>query len=312
MRIVSIGDLVCDVYYDENKEIIGAFGGITACNIVCNLQNMGFNTYAYGVCGNDFLGKISIKSLDDCGVKNDISILDNIKTKAYHILKLKKDNRYIYRSIKSCPYCKESSWYEESFIKEKEIIKKIKRDDILIFDNLNDKNQFIIDNTSNTKLLDLGNYDEFINKTDTEIVKKMANKFAIINLNERVEKYLIEKLNCKNDIELSKIFKTKLIMITRGINGNDLVYRNRVYTYPLEKIIEEVDDSGAGDAFFSVIIKNWLNNNQKLEAKLFNKWINDTRSLIKKVLLQIGSRTHIKELYLVIKRDLCKGDGENE
>lgn len=306
MRVVSIGDLVCDIYYDENKEPLGAFGGITSGNIVCNLQNMGVNTYAYGACGNDFLGKIAVKSLDGCNVKNEIDILDNIKTRAYHILKLKKGNHYVFKSIKYCPYCMDNSWYEESFINEKKIIEKLEKDDILVFDNLNDKNQYIIDNTKNIKLLDLGNYDEFTNKNKEEIISKIKNKFEIINLNERVEKYLIEKLNCQNNLELYKIFKTKLIMVTRGSKGNDLIYRNKVFTYPIEEIIEEVDDSGAGDAFFSIIIKNWLNNGCKLNASLFPKWINDTKILIKKVLLQIGSRTHIKGLYLISKKDLCK------
>ena len=30
MKVVGIGDLVCDIYYDEELNIIGAFGGITA------------------------------------------------------------------------------------------------------------------------------------------------------------------------------------------------------------------------------------------------------------------------------------------
>ena len=45
MRIVGISDLVADVYYDENLNIIGAFGGISTCNIICNLQYFGFNTF---------------------------------------------------------------------------------------------------------------------------------------------------------------------------------------------------------------------------------------------------------------------------
>ena len=308
MRIVGIGDLVCDIYYDEKLNIIGAFGGLSFCNIICNLQYMGYDTYIYGSCGNDYLGEICINSLDDCNVKNDIKVIDNLDTKAYHILKVKENNRDVFRSIKYCPYCKKNSWYDESYIDENSIIKKIKTDDILLFDNLNNRNQYLIDNTNNIKLLDLGTYYEFEKLTSNEIIKKISNKFEIINLNERVEKYLIEKLNCQNVIELSKKIKAKLLIVTRGINGNDFIYRNKVYSYPLDKLINEVDDSGAGDAFFSVIINNWLKNKQKFNVKRFSNWVNDTKALVEKVLMLIGSRTYIKEMYLVNKKNICKGD----
>ena len=311
MRIVSISDLVCDIYYDENLNILGSFGGISACNIVCNLQMMGYKTYVYGVCGNDYLGKICIDSLNDCNVLNDIKIDNNINTKAYHILKVEENNRSVFRSIKYCPFCKKSSWYNGSYIEEKKIIKKIQKDDILLFDNLNNRNQYIIDKTNNLKLLDLGLFNEFEELKKEEIIKKIRNKFEIINLNERVEKYLITKLNCQNAIELAKIINAKLLIITRGIKGNDFIYQERKYNYPLEKVIDDVDDSGAGDAFFSIIIKNWLCDNQKYNVNRFAFWVNDTRWLVEKVLKQIGSRTHIKEMYLVNKRDICKGDDKN-
>ena len=312
MRIVGIGDLVCDIYYDENLNIIGAFGGISVFNIICNLQNMGFSTYAIGACGNDYLGKICIDSLNDCNVLNDIKIVKNINTKAYHIIKRKENNHDVFRSIKYCPFCKKNSWYDRSYIDKNSVLKNILSDDIIIFDNLNNRNQYIIDNTNNYKLLDLGTYDEFENISNEKIIKKIKNKFEIINLNERVEKYLIKRLNCEDVIDLSKIINTKLLIVTRGINGNDFIYQGKKYSYPLRKIVNEVDDSGAGDAFFSVIIKNWLLNEKNINPKYFKKWVKDTRKLVKKILMLIGSRTHIKEMYLVNKNDLCKGDDNSE
>ena len=88
MRIVGISDLVTDVYYDEKLNVIGLFGGISACNIICNLEYFGFDTFIYGVCGNDYFGNIAINSLNDCNVKNDILVKDSINTKAYQILKI--------------------------------------------------------------------------------------------------------------------------------------------------------------------------------------------------------------------------------
>lgn len=305
MRIVGITDLVCDVYYDENLNIIGAFGGMSTCNIICNLQYMGFNTYVYGSCGNDYLGKICIDSLNDCNVENDIKRINNLNTKAYHILKRKEDNRDVFRSIKYCPFCKEKSWYENSYIDYLDILNKLKKDDILVFDNLNDNIQYIVDNTKNIKLIDLGTYNEFDNLNKNEIINKISNKFTIVNLNERVEKYLINRLDCSDTIELSKIINADLMMVTRGKKGNDFIYNNKKYSFPLENIIEEVDDSGAGDAFFSVIIKNWLNNRMIIDPQLFDEWFKDTKELVEIVLKLIGSRAYIKPLYTINKELIC-------
>ncbi len=185
-------------------------------------------------------------------------------------------------------------------------MKEIKKDDILIFDNLNDKNQYIIDNTKNIKLIDLGLYDEFINLEKDEIIEKIKNKFSIVNLNERVEKFLLEKLDCKDDIELYKMFSSQLIIITRGIKGNDFIYENNKYSFPLSKIINEVDDSGAGDAFFSIIIKNWINNNMKISSDKLSIWVKETVPLVSKILRRIGSRTYIKKMYKLKKKDICQ------
>ena len=303
MRIVGISDLVADIYYDEKLNVIGVFGGISACNIICNLQYFGFDTFIYGVCGNDYLGKICIDSLNDCKVKNDILVLDNIKTKAYQIRKVKENNRDVFRSIKYCPICGKSTWYERSYIDEKRILKKVKKTDILLFDNL--KNQYFIDNTNNIKLLDLGTNDEFNGLDKEEIIQKLTNKFKIINLNERVEKYLIKVLKCQDTIELAKIINTNLLIVTRGIKGNDFIYQDNKYTFPVTVIVDEVDDSGAGDAFFATIIKNWLNNEMKFDANLFSKWVDDTKPLVAKVLGLIGSRSFIYPMYQVNKKNLC-------
>ena len=62
MRVVSIGDLVTDYYY-KNEKFLGINGGMTSHNIIANLAKMGINTAVFGVCGNDMQGEIAIKSL---------------------------------------------------------------------------------------------------------------------------------------------------------------------------------------------------------------------------------------------------------
>jgi sugar/nucleoside kinase (ribokinase family) len=309
MKFSAICDLVLDIYYDEKLNYIGCDGGITAANIVANLSSFGLNTKCYGVCGNDYYGNLAIKSLKDCNVKVDIKKLSSISTRAYFIRRVLVDGKMCFKSIKYCPFCKKSSWYDDSCIYEKEILKKITNKEILIFDNLNSKNQYIINNTNNLKLLDLGLFDELDNLSNMQIISKLNNNFEIVNLNQRVENFLLERLNLKDDIELLNIIKCKLLIITRGDKGCDLIYRNKKYTYPLKKVEEEIDDSGAGDLFFSTIIKNWAMNNFKITSSKFNKWVREASKNSSEIVKLIGSRRLIKDLYRNKLKMICNCGG---
>ena len=79
MRVVSIGDLVTDYYY-KNEKLLGINGGMTSHNIIANLAKMGIDTATFGVCGDDLQGKIAIKSLENLNVDvKNIAILNNVK-----------------------------------------------------------------------------------------------------------------------------------------------------------------------------------------------------------------------------------------
>ena len=86
MRIISIGDLVLDYYYNNGK-LVGVNGGMSSHNIIANLANFGLNTSVIGVCGNDSAGKIAIKSLEELKVDtSNIEISNDIKTRCFHIV----------------------------------------------------------------------------------------------------------------------------------------------------------------------------------------------------------------------------------
>ena len=181
MKIISIGDLVTDFYY-KNGKLVGANGGMSSHNIIANISQMGLETVVYGVCGNDMPGKIAIKSLEKLGINiNDINVVDNLKTRCFHVSYFVNDGKLEFESKKRCPFCNKKRWYEDSQINSLEILNKISDDDILVFDNLNIKNQQIIDRCKNKKMLDLGQYFELENLSDQELIKKISNKFDIIN-----------------------------------------------------------------------------------------------------------------------------------
>ena len=299
MRVVSIGDLVLDYYY-KNGKLIGVDGGMSSHNIIANLAKKKISTAVYGVSGNDIQGKIANLSLKKLNVDvSKVLIKDNIKTRCFHV----SYDEEGFISKKRCPKCNEKKWYEESQIDTEYITKNIQNDDILVFDNLNDKNIEIIKNVSNKKIIDIGQYFEFENLSKEDIINKLNNDFEIINFNERVSNYLLDKLNLKNNIELYNLLKAKLVTITRGENGAIFIYNSKEYKFNLKDNGNVIDSSGAGDAFLSSIIFDYIKNNYEFNEELFPKWYEKSIKLTSKVVSNFGARGHLNSLYKIKKID---------
>lgn len=288
MRVVSIGDFVTDYYYKDGK-LIGVNGGMTAHNIIANLAQMGLKTAAFACCGDDCQGEIAIKSLKKIKVDvNNVKIIPDIRTRCFHVSYYDDNGKLSFTSKKRCPFCNNKKWYNESLLDTNFIISNITNDDILVFDNLNEKNQIIIDNTKNKKIIDLGQYFEFEKMADDEIIKKLVSKFEIINFNERVTKYLLDRLNLKNDNELYNIIKPKLMTITRGEKGASFIIDNNTYNFKLLEKGSVVDSTGAGDAFISSIIKDSIKNNFVYDKDKLKKWYENSNKLTSKVVSKMG------------------------
>lgn len=299
MRVVSIGDLVLDYYY-KNGKLIGVDGGMSSHNIIANLAKKKISTAVYGVSGNDIQGKIANLSLKKLNVDvSKVLIKDNIKTRCFHV----SYDEEGFISKKRCPKCNEKKWYEESQIDIEYITKNIQNDDILVFDNLNDKNIEIIKKVSNKKIIDIGQYFEFENLSKEDIINKLNNGFEIINFNERVSNYLLNKLNLKNNIELYNLLKAKLVTITRGENGAIFIYNSKEYKFNLKDNGNVIDSSGAGDAFLSSIIFDYIKNNYEFNEELFPKWYEKSIKLTSKVVSNFGARGHLNSLYKIKKID---------
>lgn len=299
MRVVSIGDLVLDYYY-KNGKLIGVDGGMSSHNIIANLAKKKISTAVYGVSGNDMQGKIANLSLKKLNVDvSKVLIKDNIKTRCFHV----SYDEEGFISKKRCPKCNEKKWYEESQIDIEYITKNIQNDDILVFDNLNDKNIEIIKNVSNKKIIDIGQYFEFENLSKEDIINKLNNGFEIINFNERVSNYLLDKLNLKNNIELYNLLKAKLVTITRGENGAIFIYNSKEYKLNLKDNGNVIDSSGAGDAFLSSIIFDYIKNSYEFNEELFPKWYEKSIKLTSKVVSNLGARGHLNSLYKIKKID---------
>ncbi len=306
MRIISIGDLVTDFYY-KNGKLIGVNGGMTSHNIIANIAKLGLETSVYGVCGDDMAGTIAINSLKEVGTNIDnVKIIENVNTRCFHVSYQELNGKLEFTSKKGCPVCNIKKWYEESKIEPNDILKQINKDDVLIFDNLNNKNQIIIDNCNNRKMLDLGQYFELEDYNDNEIIEKIKNKFDIINLNERVEKYLKNRFS-KNSLEdIYNLLQPKMIIVTRGKKGSDFVFDNKKVKKELSNPEVEVDPTGAGDAFFSMFISEYIKNTYVIDYKFIDSTFDKATRLTKKVVKKFGARGHIQNLYKIKKvKDAC-------
>ena len=192
MRIISIGDLVTDFYY-KNGKLVGVNGGMTSHNIIANIAKLGLETSVCGVCGDDMAGTIAINSLKEVGTNIDnVKRLKDINTRCFHVSYQELNDKLEFTSKKRCPFCNNKKWYEESKIEPNDILKQINKDDILVFDNLNKKNQIIIDNCDNRKMLDLGQYFELDDYSDNEILEKIKNKYEVI-YSEEIDDFLERK-----------------------------------------------------------------------------------------------------------------------
>lgn len=301
MRVVSVGDLVTDYYY-KNGKLLGVNGGMTSHNIIANLAKMGLPTSVYACCGNDIEGTMAIKSLEQLKVDvSNIKRVDDVRTRCFHISYKEDGDKLSFTSKKRCPFCNNKKWYDESLIDCNYILNHINEDDILIFDNLNDKNQNIIDNTKNKKIIDLGQYFELENLSPEIIINKIQGKFEIINFNERVTKYLLNKLNLASELEIYNCLKPNFMTITRGVDGATFIYDGMQYDFSLITTGKIVDSTGAGDAFISSIIKDYIKNNYHYDTDLFQKWYENSNKLTSKVVSKMGARGHINSLFKVKK-----------
>ena len=301
MRIISIGDLVTDFYY-KNGKLVGVNGGMTSHNIIANIAKLGLETSVYGVCGNDMPGTIAINSLKEIGTNIDnVKVIEDINTRCFHVSYQELNDKLEFTSKKRCPICNIKKWYEESKIEPNNILKQINEDDVLIFDNLNNKNQIIIDNCNNRKMLDLGQYFELEDYNDNEIREKIKNKFDIINLNERVEKYLKNRFSVKSLGDIYNILHPKMIIVTRGKKGSDFVFDNNKVRKELNSPEAEVDPTGAGDAFFSMFISEYIKNNYIIDYKFIDSTFEKATKLTKRVVKKFGARGHIQNLYKIKK-----------
>lgn len=294
MRIVAVGSLATDYYYDGEK-FIGACGGMSCFNVIANLASK-FETHAVGVCGDDSAGKIAIQSLKDLGVNTDYVLTKLPQTKCYNVdIQNTKGSSY----FKTPNNGTIEKWYEQNV--EIEIPKNLlNQNSIIVLDTICDD---IVGIATKTKMngcinfIDIGHIGELRNMNNMQIIDSLSNKFDFIQLNNRVANYLVSTLNYNSTKELNELFNAKLLIITYGKDGTEFVLNGKSYFYKLEKPSEEVDPTGAGDLFFSVAIEHIIKSNFEVNKTIIDTIYKDAVTKTSELVKRIGARALVQPLY---------------
>lgn len=279
MKFIGFGALVVDYYYKGNR-FLGRMNGKSFANISINLKNLGNQVEIYGSVGNDETGKFALKTLE------------KLQIKAYIKEVKKKTNRiYIAKNKQTKEWEGVRYWYDEN----KNYSIKATREDIIIVDNVNKNTLENIKKTTCEKVLDLGYGTYFIYLNKEKIIELFKNKFSIINMNERAYNKIQNKLK-RNAQEICKLFSVKLLIVTYGAKGMMFATPKFQKDYKIEHPYFEVDTSGAGDAFFAVILNEYVKNNRKIDEKFFDKCFIKGNKYIKNVVGSYGAIGHIIDL----------------
>ena len=291
-RYVALGDLIADCYY-RRKELTNIAGGGSRFNVMANMAYLGYNCAIIGGCGNDEIGNILINDLKNIGVDTEHIYQGNKKTRAFNLsLVEEKLPNVSYICSKTSPIDNHPTWYENTEEDFDYIRKQIDPEDVIILDEVDSFSRLIINNLDNDLIIDIGNINHLKNLDNKEILK-LKKKLEIVQLNERVATYLIERFKFKSIEDIYNLLSPKLLVITYGNKGAIFIYPNGTIVKELKEAEKEVDPTGAGDAFLSSLTGYYYDYDKELSDAFIEGAFNNATSLTREVVKYQGARGHI-------------------
>lgn len=291
---VSHGDIILDKIYDGDLNLIKQDGGGSNWNTLYNLSYMGESCYAIGTSGNDEEGRIAIDSLKRFGVNTDYIRVDNISTDIMNIIIPNSslgDDTIIH------------SWY--SPITNKRTLEFRDNLPIHLPSELCDKEVFVLldkfekvnldflNNIKNKKVcLDIGHY-RFIEHFSKQYLTTFFKNANLVQLNNNVRDLLLERLQIENEFELFDLLDLDLLVVTKGKKGATFIFRENNELKSIDQspevIAKVTDSSGAGDAFFSTVIKEYAYAD-KIDSNFITNTFRIANQASRDVISQMGSR----------------------
>lgn len=292
---VSHGDIILDKVYDGDLNLIKEDGGGSNWNSLYNLSYMGESCYAIGSCGNDEEGRIAISSLKNYDVNTDFVRQDDIDTSVMNIIIPKKfglEDDTIIHSWYSPVTNKRTIFFRDDLpttipdaIANKEIY--------VLLDKFEVVNLEFINNIPNKKVcLDIGHV-RFIEHFSKQYLTDFFKHGNLVQLNNNVSSLLFERLQIENEFELFDLLDLDLLVITKGKKGATFIFKEDGKFVTIDKspdvIAKVVDSSGAGDAFFATVVKEYAYSN-KIDSNFVNHTFDIANRASRDVIGQVGSR----------------------
>lgn len=292
---ISHGDLILDKIYDDNLHLLKQDGGGCNWNDLYNLAIMGENCYAIGSKGNDEEGNIAIQALSKVNINTNYVITENKKTNIMNIII--PNNKLKDNSIIHAWYSPINNEYTMNFSNSLpiELPKELEDKQLyVILDKFLPINlKFLQNIKADCKIcLDVGHI-RFFEHFTRQYLTSFFSMADFVQINDNVTDLLFERFSVQNEIEFFKLFHFDLLILTKGKKGATFVFYEDGKIQTIDKqpeiIVDIVDSSGAGDAFFSKTLQQYA------YAKNINtNFVNQTFALANKasrdVISQVGSR----------------------
>lgn len=292
---VSHGDIILDNVYDGDLNLIKQDGGGSNWNSLYNLSYMGETCYAIGTCGKDKEGDIAISSLKNHGVNVDFIRRDDITTSIMNIIipnKSKLGDDTIIHSWYSPITNKRTLFFREDL--PTNIPQELENKEIyVLLDKFETVNLEFINNIKNKKVcLDIGHV-RFTEHFSKQYLINFFKNGNLVQLNNNVAPLLFERLQIENEFELFDLLDLDLLVITKGKKGASFIFKENDEFVCVDKspevIAEVVDSSGAGDAFFATVIKEYAYAD-KIDKNFISHTFDIANKASRDVIGQLGSR----------------------
>lgn len=292
---ISHGDIILDKVYDGDLNLIKEDGGGSNWNSLYNLSYMGEVCYAIGSCGNDDEGHIALSSLKNYGVNTDFVKKADIATSVMNIIIPKKTalgDDTIIHSWYSPITNKRTIFFRDNLpitlpdeIANKEVY--------VLLDKFEVVNLEFINNIPDKKVcLDIGHV-RFIEHFSKQYLTTFFKNGNLVQLNNNVSSLLFERLQIKNEFELFDLLDLDLLVITKGKKGATFIFKENGKFVAIDKspevIAKVVDSSGAGDAFFATVVKEYAYS-EKIDSSFVNHTFDIANRASRDVIGQVGSR----------------------
>lgn len=250
-------------YIIGDLDLIKQDGGGCNWNDLYNLSLMGEKCYAFGTAGNDEDGRIAIASLKRAKVDTSYIEFEEKNTNIMNIIipNSKLDDNSVIHSWYSPITNKLTMNFSENL--PSKLPEELQQNEIyLILDKFLPINlEFMKSITNKVVCLDIGHIRFFEHFTKQYLLNFF--KYAdYVQLNNSVLELLFERLEVSDEAELFDLLDLKLLVLTKGKKGALFLFRNEdrniisILKKP-EIIINAKDTSGAGDAFFSTVVRQF-------------------------------------------------------